>query len=333
MLSIGYRGMTAPSEELVRYGAQCTLRLQIALSNQDCDARLYRQAHFDSLTSLPNRVLFRDRLSQELASSGDAAPCGALLYVDLDHFKRVNDTVGRIAGGDQLLFIVAQRLRSCLKEGDTVARLGGDEFTVIMRNLPSAESAAEIAQRIIETLGCPVNVAGRDHHVKASIGITLYPDDGNSIDVLLRNADLAMYQAKDSGRARAVFFDSKMARAAIQPAESGLFRAVCRREFALYYQPQYELKNGQLVALEGLVRWQHPREGLRFPKDFVAAAEQSGLMVDIGAWVLESACHQLLLWRDAGIAPERLALNVSAQQLRVGDFARLVNQTLVRWQA
>jgi diguanylate cyclase (GGDEF)-like protein len=329
MLSVGYRGMMEPSADLVRYGAQCTSRLQIALSNQDGDAQLYRQAHFDSLTALPNRVLFRDRLSQELAGSADGSPCGALLYVDLDHFKRVNDTVGHSAG-DQLLTIVAQRLRSCVKDGDTVARLGGDEFTIILRQVSSVAAANEIAQRIIDSLQRPVNIAGRDHQVRASIGITRFPEDGNTIEELLRNADLAMYQAKDSGRSRAVFFDSKMARASMELAESGLFRAVRRREFALYYQPQYALQNGELVGLEALVRWQHPREGLRFPKDFVPAAEQSGLIVEIGTWVLESACRQLAMWREEGVAPSRLALNVSVQQLRAGDFGQLVSQTLER---
>ena len=329
MLSVGYQASTTLSEEVVRYGAQCCSRLRIALSNQDCDARLYHQAHFDSLTSLPNRVLFRDRLAQELSSTTNGTPCGALLYVDLDHFKRVNDTVGHIAG-DQLLTIVAQRLRSCVKEGDTVARLGGEEFTVILRQLPSAEAANEIAQRIIESLQQPVNIAGRDHQVRASIGITRFPQDGTTIDELLRNADLAMYQAKDSGRSRAVFFDSKMARGSTQLAESGLYRAVRRREFALYYQPQYALHNGELIALEALVRWQHPREGLRFPKDFVPAAEQCGLIVEIGTWVLESACRQLALWREQGIAPGRLALNVSVQQLCSGDFVALVSDTLAR---
>ena len=329
MLSVGYRGLTEPSKDLVRYGLQCTSRLQIALSNQDCDAQLYRQAHFDSLTSLPNRVLFRDRLSQELESAAEGAPCGALLYVDLDHFKRVNDTVGHIAG-DQLLTVVAQRLRSCVKDGDTVARLGGDEFTVILRQVSAVEAINEIAQRIIESLQRPVNIAGRDHQVRASIGITRFPEDGTTIEELLRNADLAMYQAKHSGRSRAVFFDRTMARSLNPPAESGLFRAVRRREFALYYQPQYALHNGELVGLEALVRWQHPREGLRFPKDFVPAAEQCGLMVEIGTWVLESACRQLALWREEGIAPASLALNVSAQQLRAGDFVQLVGDTLAR---
>jgi EAL domain-containing protein (putative c-di-GMP-specific phosphodiesterase class I) len=175
-----------------------------------------------------------------------------------------------------------------------------------------------------------VNIAGRDHQVRASIGITRFPEDGNTIEELLRNADLAMYQAKDSGRSRAVFFDSRMARASTQLAESGLYRAVRRREFALYYQPQFALHNGELVALEALVRWQHPREGLRFPKDFVPAAEQCGLIVEIGTWVLESACRQMALWREEGIAPGRLGLNVSVQQLCSGDFVALVSDTLAR---
>jgi EAL domain-containing protein (putative c-di-GMP-specific phosphodiesterase class I) len=166
--------------------------------------------------------------------------------------------------------------------------------------------------------------------VRASIGITLFPDDGNTIDELMRYADLAMYQAKDSGRSRAVFFDSMMARAAAPLAESGLFHALRRREFALYYQPQYALRTGELVGLEAFLRWQNPIDGLRLPKDFVPAAEESGLIVDIGAWALESACQQLAIWRDKGIAPARLALNVSVQQLRQPDFPDVVNATLQR---
>ena len=329
LLSVGYRDTAQAPEQLLRYGEQCTSRLQIALSNRDCDARLYRQAHFDSLTSLPNRALFRDRLSQALADSADGAACGALLYVDLDHFKRVNDSVGHIAG-DQLLTIVGARLRSCVKDVDTVARLGGDEFTIILRQVPSTEGANEVAKRIIDSVQQPVNIAGRDHQVRASIGITRFPADGNSIEQLLRNADLALYQAKDSGRSRAVFFDSRMARTSTPLADSGLFRAVRRREFALHYQPQFALHTGDLVALEALVRWQHPHEGLRFPKDFVPTAEQNGLIVDIGTWVLESACRQLALWRDQGIAPGRLALKVALQQLRAEDFVSLVSDTLAR---
>jgi len=329
VLSVGSRNLSPLPAQQAGYGAQCAERLHIAISNRARDEHLYRQAHFDSLTSLPNRLLFRDRLSQELAASADGSQRGAVLYVDLDHFKKVNDSVGHIAG-DQLLTIVAQRLRSCVKDGDTVARLGGDEFTVILRNIASVETASEISARIIETLQRPVSIAGRDHYVRASIGITLFPDDGNTIEELMRNADLAMYQAKDGGRARAVFYDSMMAQAQVPAADSGLFRALQRREFSLYYQPQYALRSGELVGLEGFLRWQNPRDGIRLPKDFVPAAEESGLIVDIGAWALESACHQLALWRDKGIAPPRLALNVSVQQLRMPDFASLVGTTLQR---
>ncbi|MFI4895926.1 MAG: putative bifunctional diguanylate cyclase/phosphodiesterase [Steroidobacterales bacterium] len=330
ILSVGSRNHAQLPAQQAAYGAQCADRLRIALSNRARDEQLYRQAHFDSLTTLPNRLLFRDRLSQELASTAAGSQRGAVLYVDLDHFKKVNDSVGHIAG-DQLLTIVAQRLRSCVKDGDTVARLGGDEFSVILRSLASVDTASEIAQRIIDTVQRPVSIAGRDHFVRASIGITLFPDDGNSIEELMRNADLAMYRAKDGGRSRAVFFDRMMACAPVPLAKSGLFRALRRREFSLYYQPQYALRSGELVGLEGFLRWQNPRDGMRLPKDFVPAAEESGLIVDIGAWALESACQQLALWRDMGIAPPRLALNVSVQQLRVPDFASLVGSTLQRY--
>jgi diguanylate cyclase (GGDEF)-like protein len=329
ILMVGARAQAPLTDLQAGYGEQCADRLRIALANRARDEHLYRQAHFDSLTGLPNRLLFRDRLSQELASTAAGSARGALLYVDLDHFKRVNDSIGH-AAGDQLLTIVAQRLRACVKDGDTVARLGGDEFTVILRHLATVEAASDVAQRIIESLQRSVSIAGHDHHVRASIGITLFPDDGTSIEELMRNADLAMYQAKDGGRARAVFFDRMMARALVPLARSGLFRALRRHEFSLHYQPQYALRGGELVGLEGFLRWQNPRDGVRLPKDFVPAAEESGLIVDIGAWALESACQQLAHWRDQGIAPPFLALNVSVQQLRTPDFVTLVAATLQR---
>ncbi len=262
ILSVAYAEATPPSAARLARGAECAARLQTALGNAERGERLYRQAHFDSLTALPNRLLFHDRLSQELKNATDHDQRSALLYIDLDHFKKVNDSVGHVAG-DQLLTIVAQRLRACVKEGDTVARLGGDEFTVILRNLPSADAAGTIAERIIEALQRPVNIAGRDHFVRASIGITLFPDDANTIEAVMRNADLAMYHAKDGGRARATFFDSKMARALAPVAQSGLFRALRRREFALHYQPQFDLRTGALAAIEALLRWQSPRDGVR----------------------------------------------------------------------
>lgn len=330
ILSVGYREVPVADPQIARYGGQFAERLAVALSKTAHDEQLYRQAHFDPLTALPNRLLFRDRLAQELASTSTGLSRGALLYIDLDHFKRVNDSVGHTAG-DQLLTIVAQRLRSAVKDGDTVARLGGDEFTVILRNVADPDSARTIAERIIESLQLPVNIGGRDHYICASIGITLFPDDGKSIEDLMRNADTAMYRAKDMGRGRAVFFDLNMTTKPSAPTETGLHRALRRREFSLFYQPQFSVASGALEGVEALLRWQTPRDGLRFPGEFVPAAEESGLIVDIGGWVLEAACAQLAVWRDRKIAPPRLALNISAQQLKYGDFPKLVRRTLEKY--
>ncbi len=327
VLAVGYRTAPQVAAELAGYGTECAARIGVALSNSARGEQLYRQAHFDPLTTLPNRLLFRDRLSQELASAAEGRQRGALLYIDLDHFKKVNDSVGHSAG-DQMLQVVAQRLRACVKDGDTVARLGGDEFTIILRGVATAEGAQRVGARIIETVQEAVNIGGRDHFVRASIGITMFPDDGTELDELMRNADLAMYRAKEEGRSRAVFYHRTMQRMPALAAESGLYRALQRREFALYYQPQYSLVDGSLAGLEALLRWQPPREAMRYPGEFVPAAEQSGLIVDIGAWVLQAACAQLAEWCAAGIAPPRLALNVSVHQLRQSDFPKLVRSTL-----
>ncbi|HZO22318.1 MAG TPA: EAL domain-containing protein, partial [Steroidobacteraceae bacterium] len=330
ILAVGYREPPAADPLLARSGSQFAERLAVALSKSAHDERLYRQAHFDPLTSLPNRILFRDRLSQEIANATAGLSRGALLYIDLDHFKRVNDSMGHGAG-DQLLGIVAQRLRSCVKEGDTVARLGGDEFTVILRNVADPDSARTIGERIIESLQLPVNIAGRDHFVCASIGITLFPDDGSSIDDVMRNADMAMYRAKDLGRGRIMFFDPRMNSRGVLPTETGLQRALRRREFSLFYQPQFTVVDGTLAGVEALLRWQTAREGMRQPGEFVPAAEESGLIVDIGGWVLEAACAQLAAWRDQNIAPPRLALNISAQQLKHEEFPKLVRRALDKY--
>jgi len=330
ILAVGYREAPAADPYLARSGSQFAERLAVALSKSARDERLYRQAHYDPLTSLPNRILFRDRLAQEIANATAGLSRGALLYIDLDHFKRVNDSVGHSAG-DQLLTIVAQRLRSCVKEGDTVARLGGDEFTVILRNVADPSSARAVGERIIESLQLPVNIGGRDHFVCASIGITLFPDDGSAIDDVMRNADTAMYRAKDLGRGCTMFFDPHMNAKATIPTETGLHRALRRREFSLFYQPQFTVSNGALAGVEALLRWQTARDGMRQPSEFVPAAEESGLIIDIGGWVLDAACAQLASWRDQNIAPPRLALNVSAQQLKHSEFPKLVRRALDKY--
>ena len=326
ILAVGYREMPVADPVVAHCGGKFAERLAVALSKSARDERLYRQAHYDPL----NRLLFRDRLAQELANAAAGLSRGALLYIDLDHFKRVNDSVGHTAG-DQLLTIVAQRLRSCVKDGDTVARLGGDEFTVILRNVVEPDAAAAVASRIIESLQLPVNIAGRDCYVCASIGITLFPDDAKTIDDLMRNADTAMYRAKDLGRGRMMFFDPKMASKPTKPTDTGLQHALRGREFSLFYQPQFGVAGGELVGVEALLRWQTPRDGMRYPGEFVPAAEESGLIVDIGGWVLDAACAQLASWRSRNIAPPRLALNVSAQQLQHTEFAKLVRRTLEKY--
>jgi diguanylate cyclase (GGDEF)-like protein len=330
ILAVGFRELPLADPHVIRCGADFAARLAMALSKSARDEHLYRQAHYDPLTALPNRLLFRDRLSKELAGAGNDGARGALLYIDLDHFKRVNDSCGHDAG-DQLLTVVAQRLRAGIKDGDTVARLGGDEFTVILRNVSDAEAARAVADRIAESLRLPVRIGGRDHHVGASIGITLFPDDGAGIDDLVRNADTAMYRAKDLGRSRIMFFERSMTAKPGVASDSGLQRALRKREFSLFYQPQFAVPNGALAGVEALLRWQTPRDGLRQPEEFVPAAEESGLMIDIGGWVLDAACAQLAVWREQGIAPPRLAVNVSAQQLRHPDFSRTVRRALDKY--
>jgi diguanylate cyclase (GGDEF)-like protein len=330
ILSVGYREAPATDPHLSRNGGQFAERLAAALSKSMRDENLYRQAHYDPLTALPNRILFRDRLAQEITSATAGLCRGALLYIDLDHFKRVNDSLGHGAG-DQLLTIVAQRLRSCVKDGDTVARLGGDEFTVILRNVSDPDAARAVAERIIGSLHSPVNIGGRDHYVCASIGITLFPDDGTTIDDLMRNADTAMYRAKELGRGCAMFFELHMGSKPSVPTETGLQQALRRREFSLFYQPQFAVAGGNLSGVEALLRWQTPRDGMRHPAEFVPAAEESGLIIDIGAWVLEAACGQLAAWRERNIAPPRLALNVSVQQLKHAEFPKLVRRALEKF--
>ncbi len=330
ILAVGYGEAPRLDTRLASQGADCARRFGTVLSRGARAEHLYRQAHFDALTQLPNRLLFRDRLDQALSAASAATARGALLYIDLDHFKKVNDSVGH-AAGDQLLAIVGQRLRGCIKEGDTVARLAGDEFTVILQKVDEPAAAMTIARRISESLQRPVNLGGRDHQVRASIGIALFPDDGAGIDELMRNADLAMYRAKDQGRGGATFFDRTMMPRDARPADTGLYRALKRREFALFYQPQYSLADGSLLGVEALLRWDSPRGGLRSPSEFVPAAEESGLIVDIGGWVLEAACAQLASWRQQGLTLPRMAVNISTQQLQDNGCVLLLKRLLDKY--
>jgi diguanylate cyclase (GGDEF)-like protein len=327
LLVVGYHGEPSRDPAVADYGAAFAERLRAALSNSARDERLYRQAHFDPLTQLPNRALFRDRLAQELAAAATGLTRGALMYVDLDHFKRVNDTLGHSAG-DQLLSVVAHRLKACTKDGDTVARLGGDEFTVLLRNVGDAETARSIADRVIRSLALPANLGGRDYQMRASVGVTLFPDDGVDLEDVIRQADLAMYRAKAQGRGRAIFFERDMVQRRVAFTDSGLHRALRRRELSLFYQPQFSLADNRLCGVEALLRWQTRYDGIKLPGEFIPAAEHSGLITDIGGFVLDSACAQYSEWSRAGIAPRMFSVNISVQQLKDGNFVRMVQSAL-----
>jgi diguanylate cyclase (GGDEF)-like protein/PAS domain S-box-containing protein len=288
-------------------------------------------AFYDPLTQLPNRRLLMDRLNQALVATARSGRRGALLFIDLDHFKTLNDTLGHVKG-DLLLQQVAHRLTACVREGDTVARFGGDEFVVILQDL--GEQADEVASRckavgekFFAVLNEPYSLAGHEVHSTPSIGVALFDGRHNAIDELLKQADLAMYQAKTSGRNTLRFFDVAMQSAVSERAvlESELREALVHHEFVLYYQPQV-VGEARITGAEALVRWQHPQRGMVAPAAFIPLAEETGLILPLGAWVLETACAQLAQWAlRAETAQFFIAVNVSAKQMQQEDF---VNQVL-----
>lgn len=286
-------------------------------------------AYHDALTGLPNRTLFKDRLNLALAQAGRNGQAVAVMFIDLDHFKVVNDTVGH-AAGDRLLRSAAERLTNLVREGDTVARLGGDEFTVLLPDVAGIEDATEVARRIIEVCRRPWDIAGQEFRATASIGIAMYPDDGDDAESLLRKADTAMYRAKEQGRDNHQTFTTAMDTTVVErlELESSLRRGLERGEFLVHYQPQINLHSGAIVGVEALVRWQRPERGLVFPKEFIPAAEETGLIVPLGIWVLRAACAQNVAWQRAGHAPLPIAVNLSARQFQQRDLLAMVRQVL-----
>lgn len=291
--------------------------------------RLEQLANFDSLTGLPNRNLFQDRFAHGMDKARRQRARLALLFLDLDNFKLVNDTLGHHAG-DRLLAGVAQRLRESVRDQDTVARLGGDEFVVMLDELKEPQQAARMAERVVERFGEPFELDGREHFVAFSMGIALFPDDGDSLPVLLRNADLALYRAKEYGRNSFRFFTDDMNVQAFerQFLENSLAIALEKREFVPRYQPLVETATGRIVAMEVLLHWDQPDMGPMPPSRFIAVAEQSGLIVRIGAWVLKAACGQAAAWHNAGHRDLRLCVNLSPRQLRQGGLVDIVREAL-----
>ncbi|OYZ99649.1 MAG: two-component system response regulator [Rhizobiales bacterium 17-65-6] len=288
---------------------------------KQAEETVHYQAYHDLLTGLPNRALFRDHLGLMLAQAKRTQQPLAVLSLDLDHFKLINDSLGHTIG-DEMLLAVGARLRQCLREGDTLARLGGDEFAVLLPTLASRSDVEHICRKIIQVLSKPVYIKGHEIYISVSIGACVAPEDGDLIDGLIRQAEIAMYQAKSQGRSRLQFWESGMQapyseRMAI---EADLRRALARNEFVLFYQPQVDTASGEVRGFEALLRWWHPQRGLLTPVDFVAVAEESGVIVPIGDWVLRQAATQIAEWRKAGLPPVRVSVNISARQLESPDF-------------
>ena len=293
------------------------------------EEQVRHMANHDALTQLPNRMLLHDRIGQAITQSQRNRDVLALLFIDLDRFKLVNDSLGH-AVGDRLLQAVAERLAACVRVSDTIARIGGDEFVVLLCGLAQPEDARQVAQKVLESLAEPVTIDGQELKTTPSIGICAYPHDGDDVETLMRNADTAMYYAKQMGRNNCQFFTQAMNDAAQQrlQMENDLRHAVERGEFILHFQPLINLKSGAITGFEALVRWQHPQRGMIPPSEFIMAAEETGLIGPLGEWVLREACARGRAWDDAGYPPLQAMVNCSAQQFRRESFVAIVHRAL-----
>jgi diguanylate cyclase (GGDEF)-like protein/PAS domain S-box-containing protein len=286
---------------------------------------IHYQAYHDLLTGLPNRILFKDRLNLAIAQTRRNSQMLAVMFLDLDRFKVVNDTLGHVVG-DELLLNVASRLRGCLREGDTLARLGGDEFTLLLPQINQREDAVKIAHKILTALEQPFHIDDHELFASVSIGIARFPNDGETIDSLIKHADIAMYHAKASGRNNYQFYSQAMnvSFSGRLSLESSMRKALERNEFVVHYQPQVNIESNKIVGMEALIRWQHPTRGLLPPSEFIPLAEETGLVVSIGEWVLRTACADVRAWQDAGLPRVRLAINFSAQQVEQPQFTETI---------
>jgi diguanylate cyclase (GGDEF)-like protein len=286
-------------------------------------------AQHDALTGLPNRILLNDRLTQAMALAQRQGKQLALMFLDLDRFKYINDSLGHSVG-DQLLLSVAHHLTAAVRGSDTVCRQGGDEFVILLADVEHARDAALSAEKILTALTAPHRIDQLELHVTVSIGISIYPEDGQDVDSLIKSADTAMYHAKENGRNNFQFFEPNMNALAVErhAIESGLRRAMERQELVLHYQPKINLESGTITGVEALVRWQHPQRGFILPEQFVWIAEDCGLIIPIGTWVLGEACRQAQSWQDAGLPPMAVAVNISAIQFRHRDFLEHLTRIL-----
>jgi len=298
-------------------------------ARKQAEATVTFQAYHDLLTGLPNRALFNDRLGQAIAQARRHGQALAVMFLDMDRFKVVNDTHGHLVG-DGLLQGIAQRLRDSLREGDTLARIGGDEFMLLLPHVRSRDNASFIAEKIIASLKHPFHVDGHEIYSGMSIGIAIYPDDGDNQETLVKHADLAMYHAKDNGRNDFRFFthDLQHSLTGRLAVENDMRHALARGEFEMYYQPQVDIQSQRIRGMEALIRWHHPERGLVTPNDFIPIAEECGLITPISEWVLDAACKQAKAWRAANLPRISLGVNLSARQIEHPHFVDKFIQSL-----
>lgn len=316
----------------------CDLRKAMERMQEDNErireshARIEVLANRDSLTNLPNRALARDRLGQIIATASRSDATVAVLFLDLDNFKTVNDSLGHSAG-DALLCDVADRLQNTVRECDTVSRQGGDEFLIILGQIADSEAAASVAVKLLARLATPFQIEGLDVTATGSVGIAMYPRDGSDADTLLKHADLAMYRAKEAGRNTFQFFNAEMNSSVIEDLHlaTGVRLALINDEFQVHYQPQIDLTTGRIVGAEALLRWNHPSLGYIPPVRFIPVAERSGLINEIGAWVIHEVCRQTKAWQELGLPELLVAINVSPVQFRRDDIEREVANGLTHW--
>jgi diguanylate cyclase (GGDEF)-like protein len=304
--------------------------MQYSIERKRYQEQLEFQANYDAITGLPNRNLLHDRLRQSVFAQRYVRSIG-VVFLDIDHFKFVNDSLGHNAG-DKLLKCVAERLSRSVRDGDTVARLGGDEFILILNDQSGQEFIYRAMQRIISTIAAPIEVDGHELLVTCSAGVSLYPQDGRDVETLLKNADAAMYRAKEKGRNNFQFYTAEMNLQVNErlKTEASLRRALERNEFELYYQPRFEVRSGKPVGCEALLRWRHPERGLLLPERFIALAEETGLIVPIGEWVLQSACAQAKAWQKNGSSPIAVSVNLSLRQFKQDALVDAVEAALGR---
>lgn len=333
---IGYRKdkSTLPIELTISkfyVGEKCffTIILRDITERKRYEEMIKHQAFYDSLTDLPNRLLLKDRIALEISHSKHINKSLAIMYLDLDRFKLINDTLGHDIG-DKLLKEIAKRLRNCVNETDTVARIGGDEFVILLPGITREENIGKIANKILEAVREPLFIDSHELYISVSIGVTIYPSDGDDDETLLTNADVAMYRAKEKGKNNFQLYTPALNAKALErlSMENSLRRALEYKEFVVHYQPKVNTKTEQIIGMEALIRWQHPNWGLVPPVKFIPLAEETGLIVPIGEWVLRTACAQNKAFQNAGLPPLTVAVNLSAIQFQLQDLTKMVSKVL-----